>query len=155
MIPEDAGGFPPRVTPFTIFISRNRERTAIENPNLTPVMISQKLAAEWASYTPEQRALYNEESSYSFEEPYKQKQNEYNPLCEAVINAANDISTLPQPTDMASYVNWLGAQIVSQYYSTHGCLPPELIENLQKGTFMSQPPSDLMKNIINQASQNQ
>lgn len=144
----------PRMSPYTLFVTRNREQFSLENPELSSVLISEKLASAWATLTPEQRSIYNEETPIGkyndpFDESFKLKNNDVS-IAETVVNAASDIAQIQQPTDPQSFIDWLGAQIIHQYYTENGCLPQELIEYLENETFLSQHQENIIKSIIDQ-----
>ncbi|OHS98727.1 hypothetical protein TRFO_08724 [Tritrichomonas foetus] len=161
MLPEDTEPFQPsrpQPSPFSVFAMKKRDSLIHENPTLSNIDISLKLASMWSNLSIEQRNMYSEESfvhryqGFSFvDEPEKSHQpiSPESQITEAIINSAEQISALEQPTDYDSYLVWLGTQVVSQFYNAHGYLPREINDLLLKGGSPAQPVSLDLKQIFN------
>ena len=150
MLQEDPDSFQPQraqVSPFFLFVQKNREMIENQNPELSNIDIALKLSVMWSNMSNEQRAPYIDESSankfsfsFSYETEKHEKPQTYDSqISETIVNAASQISLFDYPIDSENYFSWLGAKVVNQFYTAHGYLPNELSNMMIKGLFMTHP----------------
>ena len=148
MLQEDTDTFQSsrqQITPYMLFVQKNRDILGSQNPNLSNTDIAIKLSVMWSNMSNDQRAPYVEESSsnkfsFSFSdetEKHNKPQTYDSQITESIINSSSQISSLDYPLNPENYLVWLGSKAVIQFYNAHGYIPNELTNLIVKGQFLN------------------
>ena len=128
-------------SPFSLFAAREGEEISRENPNLSGIDLAIRISVKWSNLTPEQKSVYSDEASAFHSFPFTHdaeigNQDQIDIMSELIQNAAEQISSTPQPQKYDEYLVWLGAQAVNKFNSAHGYIPSDAAKMMLKGNIL-------------------